>query len=560
MIMRFHKLIQSKLLWLLFLGILITTFVGWGVASNAGNSQNLARLEEPVAKVDGKNISFLRFDTTRRLLMNQSQQEIPAAQLEDLTLTHLAMVDYAGKIGIEVTEDFARQRFALMFADETGTIDQAALGNFRENMRGNHLTEKDYIRFIQEDLIIQNLQRMLASYVLVPGFDVDRWAGSQTDSYTVQYAVLTPEILSEEVEVSDEQLQSYFAENQARFQLPEERIARFVVVKTDAYLDQIEAVTDEAALAYFQSRPELYVKSVKVPATEEGGEESTVQQPIPFEEVKAEIVETLRFERAAKLAEDTAMGFAVQMTPRRGRPGKSLQAVADAASLQVQTTEAFSQWAPLTSLADSAAFKQAVFKLEMTEYGKIGGPVTAGDDYVVMELAEIIPPRLPELTEVEDRVRAAAKSVLTREALQVKAAEVVAAIRSEMTPESDFAAVVAKYELNAVSPPPFELRNLNPNRPMLPTELIKEIGSAKAGDVVGPVDTQFGALFVGYLAARSPNPEAAAELSPEVRNMLSSQLHFPELFNRFREMKIEPLIEKIKPEIAEGEAEVEEGA
>lgn len=546
MIMRFHKLIQSKLLWLFFLGILITTFVGWGVASNAGDNQNLSRLKQPVATVAGEEISFLQFDVTRRLLANQSRQDIPEDQLEDLTLTHLAMVAYAESIGIDVPESFARQRFAMMFADENGTIDETARENFRQGLRGSHITESDYIRFVQEDMIIQNLQRMLASYILVPGFDVERWASSQTDSYTVQYAVMTPDLLTEEIEVSNEQLQTYFNENQARFTLPEERIARYVLIKTDALQDQIDPTTEAEALSYYQSRPELYVKTVTVPATEEGAEDVTRQEPIPFEEVKTEILETLRFEKAAKLAEDTAMGYAVQMTSRRGRAGKSLDSIAQAAGLEVQTTEAFSAWAPLKSLEDAAAFKQAVFKMDMTDYGRVGGPVAVGEDFTVMELVEIIAPRLPELSEVEERVRGAAQMALSREALKVKAEEVVAEIRQKVDAENSFEALAKTYDLNVVSPPPIEMRNLNPNRPMLPAELLQEIGAAKAGDIVGPVDTRFGALFVGYLAERSPNPEAAAEITPQVRNMLSSQLYFPELFNRFRELEIEPLIQKVE--------------
>lgn len=548
MIMRFHKLIQSKLLWLIFLGILITTFVGWGVTNKAGSNPQAERLNRTVAKVDGHDISFLRLDATRRLIANQSRQQIPEEQLTDMALNHLAMVSYAEKAGLGVPEELARQQFASMFVGEDGTIDETALDNFRQGIRGSYLTETDYIRFIQEGIILQNLQRMLASYILVPEFDVDLWASSQTDSYTVQFAALGPDILEEDVEVSEEQLNTFFEENRARFQLPEKRIVRFLAISQDDFMDQVGEISNSEALDTYMESPELYVRSVTQPAEEEGGEETTVQEAIPFDEVKEQITTTLLTEKARKLAEETAMSYAVRMTPRRGRPGKDLESLAEEAGVEVQTTEAFSMRDPIAGIPDAAAFKETAFKLDESELGKRGGPVEAGETFVVMELVEVIPPRLADLDDVKENVEASAQAYYTREAVKDKAADVVESIRSDVEAGTSFEEALTTFNLNPVSPPAFELRNMDPNRPTLPPELLQEVTSAEVGDVLGPTDSRFGISFVSSLLSRTPNPEEAAELTPDVRNMLSSQLHFPEIYARFNELKIEPLIKKVESE------------
>ena len=548
MIMRFHKLIQSRLLWMVFLGILICSFVLWGLAGKSNSNPAIERLKRTLATIDGQDVSFLRVDTTRKMLENQARQRIPEEQLTEMALNHLAQVAYAEKIGLGAPVELASQQFFLGFAGEDGTINQEFVQQFRESLRGGPLTETDYIRFTQEEITLRNLARMLNSYVLVPGFDVDRWAGIRTDSYTVQFAALTPEILKKEVGVSDEQLQTFFAENIDRFQMPEERIVRFLSVNVADFADKVAEVTNSDALDSYMANPELYVRSVTKPAEAEGGEETTVQEPIPFDEVKEQITQTLQQERASKLAEETAMSYAVRMTPRRGKPGKSLETIAEEDGGKIQITEAFSLRDPIASLPNSSAFKKVVFKLDMTDLGKRGGPVGAGDQFVVMELVEIIPPRAPQFGEVADAVKTAAQAFYTREAVNAKGEELVASIREAVAGGANFEDELKKAELNVVNPPPFEMQKLDPQRPMLPPELLSAVTAAKTGEVVGPVDSRFGVTFVGYLAGRSPNPEAAAELAPEIRQMLSSQLHFPEVYERFRETEIEPLIIKVESE------------
>jgi len=562
MIMKFHKLIQSRLLWLVFLGVLIMSFVGWGVASNTGTDPAIARLERTVVKIDGKDVSFLKFDTTRRLLANQAGQKISDEMLEEMANTHLAMVAYAENIGIQVPEEFASQQFASIFANEEGGVDEDLLENFRTSLRGSYITEADYIRFIQEELISQQLQRTLASSVLVSGFEVDRWAGTQTDSFTVQFAAITAEILESEIIVTDQQLQSFFEENINRFRLPEQRVANFIVIKAVDFMDAVGDIPESEILDAYMASPELYVRSVEQEATEEGGEPTTLQESIPLDEVRDQISTNLKLEKARKNAGATALTHAVKVTPRRGRTGMPLVALAESEGLELQTTGAFSQWETIENLPEGSAVKEAIFKLELNDLGKRAGPIEAGDDFVVVELTEIIIPRLPELDEVKDRVQGSAEAFYTREAVAAKAADVVESIRTTISAEKSFEDLLTENGLSVVSPPPFDLRSLNPNRPVLPPELIQEISSAQTGDVVGPTSSRFGGLFVSYLASRAPNLEAAAELTPQVRQMLAQQLYLPEVFERFRELRILPLIEKIETEAVEvdEETDVEEAA
>jgi len=545
LIMRFHKLIQSKLVWILFISIIVISFVALQVASDSAPDPAAARLERPVARIDGQDVSFLELDVTRRLISMQSRQRMNPELLEEVALNHLAMVRYAESLGMTVEEDFAARQFALNFTNEEGQIDEEALNRFRQNIRGTQLSESDYIEFIRQQIIVDQLRRVLSGAVLVPEFDVERWAGLQTDEFVVEYAPLGPEILTDPVEVTEEQISDYFQENAEQFTLPEERVVRYIEVSAESMRDTIEAPTPEEAEAVYTSQPENYTKTVEVPAEEDGAEPTTETVPLSFEEVQEDILSELTQERALEAAETTAMNLAIRMTPRRGRSAEGFEAVAQDAGLEITTTEPFSRRTPLTGPANSPAFKQEASTLDMSEFGQRAGPVQVGDRFVIMELVEIIPPRVPELDEVKERVKQVVTNQERQEALAAQAEVVIEQLREATESGTPFAEAAKEKDLNVLTSDPVSLMTLDPRRSMIPNALIRELPAHEPGDVIGPVQSRFGGFFVASIQTRTPQPVAREEAVPEVRQMLAGQIQFQGMFNRFQEEIIQPMIEKL---------------
>jgi len=548
MIMRFHKLIQSRLLWLVFLGVLVFSFVGWGVATQSTRETALARLKKPVVEIDGKKISFLEYDQTRRILQRTGGLPRDPEAQENAVFNRFAMLSYAHDIGIRVPKELARQQFAANFENEQQLL------RFRQSLRGDSLTEENFVEYIHDELVLQNLQRALGTFMLVSPHSVERMGRIQTDAFTLHYVSVSEEQLEDEVTVDEERLASFFKDNKKRYEIPEKRVVDYVKIPIAPFLENVTEIDEEEALDYYQSRPEQYTRKIKRPSEVEGEPAKTVREPIPFEEVRESILGELRRQRALEKARDTAMNYALELTPRRGEPGTTLEKLAESKNLEVRTTEPFTPWQPISELANAQEFKQAAFELDTTDLGRVGGPVRAGDDVVVMVLRDILPPRIPELEEVADQVRGGATNHYQRIEVQTLATNLAEELRNKVTTAEEFKQAAEARGLQVMSPDPFQLKDLNPNMPSIPFALVREAVSHIPGDIIGPVEGRFMRdPFIGFLAARTPNPEAAAELAPQIRNSLVNRFKIQGFTSRLQENVLDPMIKKIEPENSETE-------
>jgi len=543
LIMRFHKLIQSKLVWILFVSIIVISFVALQVASDSSPDPMAARLEQPVAMIDGEDVSFIQLEVTRRLMALQTRQRIDPDLMTEVALNHLATVKYARKIGIDVDTEFAARQFALNFTNGDGELDEMALNQFRQNIRGSQISEADYIEFVRQQLTVDQLRRVLSGSVLVPEFDAERWASLQTDEFIVAYAPMGPELLSEEVEATDEEIEAYFAENATTFTLPEQRTVRYMTVSSDSQSEAIATPTvEDARDAYFAS-PESYTREVTTEG--EDGEEVTQTEPIPFDDVQDQILAEITTQREIEAARSFAMSLAIQMTPRRGRSAEDIETVSKNAGLELFTTQPFSINSALEGLPNARAFKQESFQLEFSEFGQRAGPIQIDNEFVIIELVDIQPPRVPDIEEVKERVAIRATNAKQREALAAHVDEIADKIRTSIAEGKTFTDAAKSEDLNVLTSDPISLMTLDPRRSMIPGEIVRELPAHQVGDLIGPVQTQFGGFFIASVQERTPQPIAKEESLPQLRQMLASQVHFQGTFARFQEQVIAPMIEEL---------------
>jgi hypothetical protein len=539
LIMRFHKLIQSKLVWIIFSFIIVVSFVALQVSSDSAPDPNQVRLKEPVARIAGEEVSFLRLDITRRLLSRQSPNAMNPDLLEDLALNPLAMVACAEQVGIRVEPEVARATFYADFPSEE------ALNLFRSQLRGSMLSETDFIEFLRERLVIDQLRRAMSGAMVVSDFDAERWADLQTAEYVVAYAPVGPEALPEPVKADEEAVKALFAEAPEQFPLPEKRVVSYLVVPSAMYRDQVEAPTEEEAKARYQQNRARFSRTVEVPTEQDGEEATTRREPIPFPEVENQITQELIQERSEALAERAALQMMVRMTPRRGRTPESLSTLADQAGLAVVTTPAFSLRDPLEGVVNSFAFKQEAFRIAGGDFNNVAGPIRVTGGYALMELQEIIAPAEPTLEQVRDRVQQAADQQATREAVNELTAKVMEEIRSAMADGTSFSDAARAQNLNPLTSEPVSMMTLDPRQTPVPLEILDEIVGAQPGTILGPIETRFGRSFVASVVSRTSRPVAREEALPDVRNMLAEQLQFQGTFQRFQETMIEPMIEKL---------------
>lgn len=549
MIMRFHKLIQSKLLWLVFLGVLVFSFVGLSfIETGAGNDRS-AFLKETVARVDGRPVSRLELNRTQTLAGGPEARDADPDMLAEMALRRLARLAYADRIGIDVPREVASQQYATQIAGEDGVINEEMRTYVQRSLQSQGLSEAEYIDFLREELILDQLNRLIESYTLITPYEAERWAQTQTDAFTVLHASLDDAELVDDIQLSDEEIEAFFAENRDSFRRPERRVASYVALRTESFLDDIEPVTEEDARFRYESRPEDYT-----PETENDSEETDAEtSPIPFEDVSEQIISDISMERAGRLAADRAADMAIRLMPARNRDPATLRDIAEEHDLEVNTAGPFRMGEMIEGFRNPFAFARAVFSLDTTPLGRVGEPLEQGDRILVFVLDDIIPPSLPELDEVRDRVVARAEEARKREVLQEKGERLVAELREAVDHGAEFTEAARERGLDIEEPVVFQPKDFRSGMPQLPPALLQNIGERSAGDIFGPVETRVGDLHIGYVQSREPRPEDTAEILPEIKNQLAYRLHTQAFEQRFTEKVLDPMIQRDTRDLAPAE-------
>jgi peptidyl-prolyl cis-trans isomerase D len=117
-----------------------------------------------------------------------------------------------------------------------------------------------------------------------------------------------------------------------------------------------------------------------------------------LEEVRAEIENLLKTERARSLAYDEA-----EAIYDAAAGAGDLAAAASARGREAQTTEFFTRRGPVKGVGPSAKFAQAAFQLPA---GEVSDIQDFGDGYYLLQVAETRPARVQELAEVKERLKA----------------------------------------------------------------------------------------------------------------------------------------------------------
>jgi len=266
----------------------------------------------------------------------------------------------------------------------------------------------------------------------------------------VSYVLADEATLSSRVSVTDREIDTYYQGHRDEFKHEEEACASHILVKVkqnaeakeghpddeakkiaQGILDQVKAGKDFAELARKSSEDQgsaaqggslgCFGRGRMVPEFENAafslgaGETSDlVKSPFgyhiirvtehkdetiaPLEQVKPRIRQTILSDRARALVDEKMGGMSDAL-----RRGKSLEEAARAEGLAVLKSAPLERGKPVPPLAAPALLARA-FELSKGEVAK--DPFALGNGYAFIALDEIQPSRIPELKDVQARVRA----------------------------------------------------------------------------------------------------------------------------------------------------------
>ena len=500
------------------LGLLAVAFIFWGVDFSLTGTVF-------AAKVNGNDIPILEFERDLRTQQNQYQElyrieitdelqrELRLAVLERL-IRNEALLQQVESAGYHVSDD--RLTAAIRGRPEFQVGGEFSLDVFRATMLNVGMTEAGFLALQREQLSLLELtaaimtsgfytveeytryvelynQRREAAYAMftvedfldqatvdeaaiAAHYEVNKAAYYSDESVDIEYIEVQGADLAADVEVTEEELATYYEDERYRFQTDEERQARHILLdldtedaETDAasIIARLDAGEDFEALAAELSEDagtsaqggdlgwiskgllvgpfedtlfSMEVGDVQGPVETDFGyhiirlEEIRAGEVRTFESVRDELALDFQVRRAEELFYDRAS----ELGDRSFDAFDELVSVATQMELPLQTLSGFTHDGSTSPFSISAPVVQAAFDPLALEQRENSGPIELADDHMlVLRVTGHHPPAEQSLDAVRERVEQELLRAAAQELAETASADFLAALEALQPEEED---------------------------------------------------------------------------------------------------------------------------
>jgi peptidyl-prolyl cis-trans isomerase D len=355
-----------------------------------------------------------------------------------------------------------RERLERLVTDGVAVTPAEAEREFRRR------TEQVKAEYAQVDAALFRAEVAVSDEEAARRFESDREAYRIPEQRAVQYLLVDEASLATRVAVTDREIEAYYQEHREEFKQPEEVCASHVLVKVKASPDAAEGHADEearkiaesllaqvkaggdfAAIARKSSEDKgsaagggdlgCFGRGAMLPPFENAafslspGEVSDLvktdfgyhvirlasrkEEAYPaLTQVKDRIRQTLLAQRTRTLGEEKMAALAAQL-----RRGKGLEEAGREQGLVVKKSAAFARGETIPAPLASPALAARVFELKAGQVEPEPFPVPGG--YAFVALAEVHAPRVPELKEIQAKLKADLALEKALQAARSKAAD-----------------------------------------------------------------------------------------------------------------------------------------
>lgn len=517
LISKFHKLIQSRLLWGAFLVIIVFSFVVWGTPFLFRSKADREAGAE--GRIGGKIVSREEFRSAyahvyAAIAMSMGRKpdltgEKAEAALRQAAWRRVAALREAARLGFTASEQEVQQAIAREpYFQQEGRFSLELYKNFVGRFLGElGYTESFFEQHMSQELLLNKLHRLTSQTLLVPPADVERVFSLLQDSFKLEYTELKRDLVEKDVKVSPDAIKAFFDKDPARYTIPPKVRVKYVFIDHRPFLADLKAPSKDDIEDYYDEHSADF--TVMVPASTNAtsnavASASTNEAPTmvkktkPLDEVKDEIVARIRRGMAMNKAEQRAAEFVGRIAPDRQDKPLKFEDAAAAMKLEAHTTPPFAKDDPVPGVAAGPSFNQTAFELNPNPDEYFSSGIRGEEGCYVIGLEEKIAERIPKMDEVLPRVTEDAREAAVHDALMARARDLVAEAK-----KSGFAAAAAKAGVKIASPAAFVMADGlkdDPNAQML----MRVAKDHNEGEFADPVETMDDTLLVIRIAARKP--------------------------------------------------------
>jgi parvulin-like peptidyl-prolyl isomerase len=517
LISKFHKLIQSKLLWATFLVIVVFTFVIWGTqvptqSDNAAASSPGSLNGEPVPPARFREAYFNTYLTVV-MAVARPINITPAIdeQLRKAAWQRLAALDEAGRLGLSATDDEVAAAIQQHEGFSTeGQFNKAAYKAFVQNFLARMgFTERQFEEHVRQEIVMQKARILVDRMTLVTPLELRRAFSSVSDRFRVDYVALGRDLVEAGVKVTREEARAYFDKNPAEFTVPEKVKVKYVRFAAAPFIPKVKVTEEDAQLYYDEHLSEFEredAESTNETEVTDAGDTNALlsaeNKYKPFDEVKQEISNRLISQAALDQASELAMNFVVELTPDRDGVAPSFEEAAARTQLEVLKAGPFARGDEVEGVDAGPAFNRAAFELSDGTESYFSNPVQGEEAVYVVALEERIAERVPTFEEVEAEVMPVAREQALADALTRKAQEVRDAADKALKEGRTFADAVAALGLKMETTKEFS-SSTGLQDDDLGEVLLRGVLTRNTGELTDLLPTEDG-ILLGHVAARIP--------------------------------------------------------
>lgn len=260
----------------IFIGILLLVFA---LSGSEALFMGGADSQERVAQVNGEDINRVDLQrairTQRQQLQERFGDNMPPGAFSDENLREPVLNDLIQR---EVMAQAARQS-GMTVGDQTvnqvilNTPQFAQDGRFNENayrqmVRALGYTPSTYRRALTNDMILNQLNHGLQETNFVTDAELERFYKLSRQRRDFRYVVIPADAVADRVEVSREEIRSYYEANPERFTAPERVAVDYIELSVSDLLEDVEVPEDvvrrqfEQNLSSFEERTEWSVAHI----------------------------------------------------------------------------------------------------------------------------------------------------------------------------------------------------------------------------------------------------------------------------------------------------------
>ncbi len=583
------KIVLGGLLTVICVMMVVTLIPGGSIFGDASFSS-----DTDVAKVDGDPITIPEVQRTAQSMAQQ--QHYPAQfvpflmpQAAEMLIKQKAVLNEARRMGLNVSDEELRGilhkgQFGEILFPKGVYVGDDQYQNFVQSQF--NMTVPQFEEELKKSIEIQKLRNVVEASATVPDSEVENTVRQQQTKAKFEYVALSLQDVEKGINPSDaelrawfeahkdqfkdsipekrkvryvmidgsklpgvqpteQEIQSYYNQHKAEYQIPETSKVRHILVKTPE--PGPDGKVDPKADAAAKAKAEDYLKQAKSGANfaelakkysdDKGTGDSILEvtpqgQLVPefkqaalaaktgdivgpvktmfgyhiikveskepahtksLDDVKPEIVEALTRQKATEAAEKAADNL------RASARVQGLDKAAAAAGQTVTTTDFITQSSLLPGIGQAPQFMNAVFK-DNPKSGADTAPVSQG--YVVFEVSDVQPPSTPTFEQAKAQVEQQFKAGKAQTLLVQKAQEL--ADRARTGHDLKKAAKEAGFSVKTS-----EMVTQSSQVPDIGTMSggASAIFAAKPGDIVGPVQGGRNAIVMALLEKQEPTPD-----------------------------------------------------